>query len=549
MRKIIKILGKPGTGKTTTLADKMLEKINEGHSFDDIMFITYSRSASRAMYQKLYEKEIERKQLRNFGTIYKLANKTLNLSDENYIGIDDFIKFSNEEGVMFDPSMFNVRKLNEVDEFGLSGDSSAYVEGNILFNWWQYLKCVFVTNDRIEKAIRCFYGLNYNQQKTLSHRSVDHLISLYQLWEDYKKSKRKYEYQDMLQEILLEQIEYVDPFLFAFVDEAHDFGSLQIKVLNMWCSDDYAREEYICYDPLQTIYRFTGSNPNVVAGIEADEHIVLGKSFRVPEKPWMVATRLAKYINDDSMDGIKPSDKVGRVVFVDDLLSFLKNNKWDTSISTFFLLRRNEDVRNLMNFMERNRFPVRGIGRTYTIWDIKYFRDVYNLLVCLDRGIVPGREEVRSLVLRLPASLLKRGVKQDFKTRKYKYWGEDGSVKLFEDKFSLFYGLFRGDVGSVHDVKDVIIQPKVKFSNSQRRYLLNTSGRDLLTRDLKWFTGTFHASKGLEAENVFLFDYSLRDDWDLLDETRLSYVGVTRTLDSCFVVGYRDGGGFIEQFI
>ena len=548
MRKVIKILGKPGTGKTTFLANKILEKTSNGYGFDDILFVTYSRSASRAMFQKLYEKGIERKHLTNFGTIYKLTNKTLNLSDDNYIEIKDFERFAGEQGLLFDPSMFSVKQLDEVDEFGLCGDTSVYVEGNVLFPWWQFLKCVFVTDSRVKRAIRCFYGLGYNQQRVFMHRSIDHIVRLYELWEEYKESENKFEYQDMLQNVLEYDVGYVNPFRFAFVDEAHDFGLLQMSVLDMWCSDDYVLEEYICYDPLQTIYRFTGSNPRIVENIRGDENIVLEKSHRVPEMPWNLAIKLARFINDDSMKGIKACDKRGSVRFVDDLRSFLKTNRLDVSVSSFFLLRRNEDVRLFLDFMERFRLPVRGIGRTRTVWDIKYFRDIYNLLICLDKEKPPEREEVRSLLLRLPASLLKHGLKQDYKTRKYKHWGDDEGVKLFDDKLSLFYSVFRGDVGSVHDVKDILMQPRVKLSNRQKMYLRDTSRDDLLVRDLRWFAGTFHASKGLEADNVFLFDYPLRDGWNVADETRLCYVGVTRTLDSCFIIG-NERGGFIEQFI
>jgi superfamily I DNA/RNA helicase len=60
--------------------------------------------------------------------------------------------------------------------------------------------------------------------------------------------------------------------------------------------------------------------------------------------------------------------------------------------------------------------------------------------------------------------------------------------------------------------------------------------------------GTFHASKGLEANNVVLFDFYLREGWDVVDETRLAYVGVTRTRDKIFLKGINEEG-FVEQFI
>lgn len=550
LRKITKILGKPGTGKTTFLANKIIEKIDNGLSFDDILFTTYSRSASRAMYEKLYsEKGVKKKELTNFGTIYSLANKTLDLKKENYVKRENYLSFSNEYGIDFDPSGMHVKKIEDIEEFGTTGDNMVYVEGNILFAWWQILKCIYSYDENVKKAIRQYVFLNEKQQSSIAH-SIDHVIDFYEKWEDYKKENEIYEYQDLLQGLLITEISYFTPFKFAFIDEAHDFGHLQMSVLNMWCNADSVERMYVCHDPLQTIYRFTGSNPSIVGSLVADEDIVLKKSYRVPEIPWKLATQMAISINDHSMEGISSSDKRGDVIYVDSLRNMLMKDFLYTDEKTFFLLRRNRDITELLNILEGNRIPVGGIGRTKTIWQGKRFRDVYNLVVRLERNLPLNKDEVRSLILITPVKgNLKRGVKTDFKKKKYKIWGnENKESKLIEDNTSLFYGLFEGNIGSPYDIKDIISHPNVNLNVRMKKYIEKITDKDILAEKVNRWAGTFHASKGLEADNVVLFDFYLRDEWDVVDETRLAYVGVTRTRDKIFLKGISEEG-FIEQFI
>ncbi len=552
LMKVTKILGKPGTGKTTFLADKILEKTEAKYSFDDILFTTYSRSASRAMYEKLYkEKGLKRKDLVNFGTIYVLANRTLGLGDENYIKLNDYTIFSVEQGIDFDPSGMTTKKIEDIEEFGTAGDNMVYVEGNILFTWWQILKCLYVYDSDVKKAIRQYIFLNKKQQSSFEH-SIDHIIDFYEKWEQHKDENRKYEYQDMLQEIFIEKIPYLFPFKFAFIDEAHDFGHLQMGVLNMWCKDKNVERIYICYDPLQTIYKFTGSDPQIIDSLFADENIVLKKSYRVPKIPWGMAVRIASSINDYSMEGISPADKRGDIIYVDSIRDLLLKKFIHSDEKTFFLLRRNREITELLELMERARIPIKGIGRTKTIWHGKHFHNIYNLVVRLEKDLPLNKEEVRSLVMTVPVKgVLKRGIKSDFKKGKYKIWGKDdiSKEKIIEDKTSLFYGLFEGNIGSPYEVKELISHPNVNLRIKMKEYIEKITDKDILADKINRWIGTFHASKGLETDNVVLFDYYLRDEWNVVDETRLAYVGVTRTRDKIFLKGIFNEEGFIEQFI
>jgi len=180
MRKIIKVMGKPGTGKTTFLANKMIELNEKGVSYDEMLFTSFSRSAARAMWDKLYDKQgIQRKDLNNFGTLHSLSSKTLELKKENFIdGLSDYIWFCGRYSIDFDPAGKTIKKIEDIDGFGITGDKTVCVEGNILFDWWQRLKLVYETDEIVKKMMKTYFGLSTKEQDEMRNRDIEQIMLL-----------------------------------------------------------------------------------------------------------------------------------------------------------------------------------------------------------------------------------------------------------------------------------------------------------------------------------------------------------------------------------
>ena len=105
MSHITLVSGSPGTGKTTYLAG-LVNKILEDNEPSDILFSSYSRASSQAIYDKMAERGYtEKEDLKHFKTSHSLATLTLmrTYGNDNIKFVDkkDYIKFCSENGIEF----------------------------------------------------------------------------------------------------------------------------------------------------------------------------------------------------------------------------------------------------------------------------------------------------------------------------------------------------------------------------------------------------------------------------------------------------------------
>jgi len=532
-----KILGKPGSGKTTYIANQILHLLQNGVKIDDIMFTTYSRSASRAIYQKLAEQGFSVKRLSNFGTVYSLANRVLGFTKENYIMPKDYELFANMMNMDFDTSAV-ISDISSIDDAG-NIPIGGKAEANALYVWFSLLKCMYVDDNVILEKISTMSDLRWQERQFLMKYPIDTIVKFYKHWQLYKKNINKWEYEDLLQIICKRKIPYHVPIKYIFIDETHDFGKLQMAVLRIWWKAPSVKEVIACYDPMQTIYRFTGSSPEHIESIQTDDYHVLNKSYRVPESPWNFATYLAESIGDTSMRDVASSGKKGSLSFI----SGLKDVIDDLEGTTYLLARTNTQVRSLIDECSKNSIPVIGIGRNNTPWNYPKFKNIYNLFVKLIQEKDPNLTECQAFISELKAkNVLKRGVKSKIVKHPELIWNKS------DNKTEVFFDMFE-KIKTISALKQHI-QTTNDFSITKQQYLRNTGQKSELVHTISVFAGTLHASKGLQANNVIISDYHPRTDSNPIDETKLAYVGITRTIDNCFIIeneGFYGNLGFIKR--
>jgi hypothetical protein len=316
---------------------------------------------------------------------------------------------------------------------------------------------------------------------------------------------------------------------------------------------------------------------------------VLPRSYRVPEIPWGVARRVARYIGNGNslMDKVASANIDGSVEYLDYYNSFRKiksityidagNNghisKWNgdgnggvnsnansgsgsgsgksknkSKNRTFLLFRTHYQIRKFLQHCFDENIYVLGMGRAVTCFNSPKYMSIYNTLRKLYRKEPLDIKDIRTFITSIPAKYLVRGVKTKAQ-KKGKYW-LDGQLKqerLFDDSDSndllnLFFSFFKS-VDDASGIKDIISDPKTRISNKDILLGISPTSPPVRTNI---FVGTYFASKGLEAGNVFCFDYFPRQDANIRrDEARIVFVGLTRTLFAVYIISpekYYDAG-------
>ena len=89
--KKIVVLACPGSGKTTTITNKIIQLFNSGIRLKEILAVTFTRKAAREMYERLSSKiSISKSEQRNISTLHSFGCRLLS-KYKDVVGLkDDF---------------------------------------------------------------------------------------------------------------------------------------------------------------------------------------------------------------------------------------------------------------------------------------------------------------------------------------------------------------------------------------------------------------------------------------------------------------------------
>jgi hypothetical protein len=340
--------------------------------------------------------------------------------------------------------------------------------------------------------------------------------------------------------------------------------------MKFWWDAMGAKQVLIFVDPMQTIYGWNGASAEGIMKIRPDREIILPKSYRLPREPFEFAKRIAKRCGDHDMDGVEPSDRDGAVIHLDYQKVFNVDSNSNSNGNNgypgnddrtkFFLFRTNDEAERFFWDALRHRMLLCSIcfsktrdrsppnGKLLSAFDDFYFINRYNGIVKLYHDDILTFEEVRSLISSIPAKkYLKKGIKTKIMAAR-----KDEKFR-FDYASSDFYTLFHPQIDTVEGLKSIINDPGVRisegdYSNQERkRFLINIKPNYEPVDKINSFCGTIHASKGLEADIVYIFDWIPHPESDEKEEMRLRFVAITRTLDVAYIVLSEKGGGFIDS--
>ncbi|MDS0478666.1 3'-5' exonuclease [Natrinema sp. 1APR25-10V2] len=265
--------GPPGTGKTSKSAARVGTLIRDhGYEMSDVTWVTYRRSLARDTLTRLAEWDVlDPAELENpsegatryIGTAHAVANRCASIGEavvEPWHRGD----FCEKRDMPYWTSQ--------------PWEDSA---GKLLFRVLDYLANANTT-PKDKAAVRECPHIDDLRE----HWQGDLLDAWYD-WEDYKAQYNIIDFHEMLKRPLEEGDSPGRPIL--VVDEYHDVTELMDELFRSWM--DEAEIVIAAGDPHQVVNAYDGASPSYFENLDLPT-VLLDTTYRVPEEHWALATRM-----------------------------------------------------------------------------------------------------------------------------------------------------------------------------------------------------------------------------------------------------------------
>jgi superfamily I DNA/RNA helicase len=487
--------GPPGTGKTTTLLNRLEEHLAIDRTpAERVAFLTFTRRARAEAVERVGRVlNIVPRNLPHFRTIHSMAFKALKLSDGDVMGREALTEFGTLMGV----ELGTVSYTEQAAE-GLSSQQS----GDHMLAIDNLARLRGVDAKRVWN----------DAQSTFEWPVVDQFCRSYA---EYKREKGLLDFTD----VLLEYAQRGTPLDVdvSFVDEAQDLSALQWRVVER--AVGAAPTQYVAGDDDQAIYRWAGAQVESFMALEG-ERIVLDHSYRLPRAVHAVSARILARIKHrvEKRFASRDADGVVHRHASHESLPLDPDDRWLWLVRNRYLL---PPLR--AHLMERGVvFTMHGQSSV-----LESERDAIYCWERLRTGRAQSATAVRSMYAKL-------------RTRTQVAHGHKLLPDVADDKTMLRMEQLRAEHGLMVDGNwyDVFASMPIDRRMYYRR-LLREHGTLKLAPCVQ--LETIHGAKGAEAPKVALFVAQSRRTWDEAqrqpdEEHRVWYVGATRAREELHVV-------------
>jgi superfamily I DNA/RNA helicase len=571
-----------GCGKTTFLLKRLQEK-----NFKNALFLTFSNAAVQEMQkrtQSLGSIEIQ------ISTVHSLAYSILN--DEQYLKISTkSLKPVAESLLLQDKNFYHafefllknedtVLEFEKIPEdFEINVDETFKKEGFETLNSNSLLEM-----EELEKFYDMFFTKAGDIRK--KHKFPDFLPADFQEWAikrillhkaylsfyiqksknallraieakeiEVKKDQNSIYYEDLISGcinsfkspqgagILFKFFANVDLIL---IDEAQDLSQTQLEFLYLILAEwkELDGEVIVVSDPKQLIYDFQGANIKAFYDFKSRlqpicdyfEQLSLNTTYRLPLSVCAMLNQLGpkldiNYLNHSTARKIEGRVRIFGIRKLEDLVMFLNE---DLSHYMFLFRQKNEDIKNFALFLIKSGF---FLNSHYMMMHpiIEDFQHLINWLIYEDHLSLSiifnafGRPDLNyEEILGLHAErefLFSLKKENDLEIIFYK-WINFHLVKeqlharlkkassFYINFLRLYAKFYRHDfIAAINDENNFFQNHAAFFENGM-------------------FFNTIHASKGKEANHVFLLNFEAQNK---VENDRLLYVALTRVKESLYL--------------
>ncbi|MCX8033870.1 MAG: ATP-dependent helicase [Thermodesulfovibrio sp.] len=497
--KYLCVLAGPGTGKTLTITAKIIHLLKEGLNPEEISALTFTQKAAIEMRERVIKHLDKKEHLPFIGTFHLLCIRLLR-------------------------------------EFLPKGERN--------FQLCTRAKQKEIISTITEKsADKIIDKISKFKNKTLT--LDDKTIPVYEKYENKKKELNLLDFDDLLIKTLemLNNKEIPPLFNHLIVDEFQDINKIQYEIIKRLLKETGCLSVF--GDPDQAIYSFRGSEIELFLNLPADFNslMLLNLSFNYRSQANIINAS-NKFITANTkrfskkIEPTKPSTYPLILIEVEDeyeeARTILNEIKRRIGATDFTDLYKNKEETNY----SYNSFAV----LTRTNRQLKIIKELL-----LNEGIVVKTIEkdadkwIDSFIKKLSELLTKEKISKKLLETipLYDFLEDSGILEVLED----YEAFMIKNIAKAYR-KGTLIEQIQAF----RDEISGLTAFDLFPENLNAVSLlTLHGSKGLEFPVVFiagfeegLIPYTLSSDWNIEEERRLFYVGMTRAMDELIILYARN---------
>ena len=484
------VLGPPGTGKTTTLLNKVDDYLKQTDP-DKVGYFAFTQKAAYEARDRAIKKfNLTEDDLPYFRTLHSLAFRKLGLKKDQVMQQRHYKDLGSKLGFPVGYAVYQ----EDHDGTGCNFSSDS-----------EYLRIIQLAQLR---------NITIEQQYALKEHTQDLSFSKLRIISNelkrYKKEYSLIDFNDMILDFT--KSDKSPKFDVVFIDEAQDLSLMQWDMAKtIW---NKTTDSFIAGDDDQAIYKWAGADVDSFIALKG-QYLPLTQSYRIPAKVHGIAMGIINRIKNRIDKTWQPKVNQGSLQrhYNTDTID-MSSGEWLVLARTKYLLKDIEESlyqRGLYYLSKYRRGTEKDLHEAATAWEQ------------LRQGQLVNFKQIESISKYMgPKHWHKKKIKG---MAKESFYGIDQLVKD--------YGL---QVKTVwYEAFDDAGQTKVDYLRKMR------ANGEKLNENPRIELSTIHGAKGGEAENVVLLTDLTQNtmkgyERDPDDENRLFYVGATRTKENLHII-------------